>query len=378
MRLTDMSVKALAVPDKGQRTYYDNTLPGFGCRVSKGGTRTFVVLHGRSRQLTTVGRYPIISLAQARQRAKEILAESVLGKTRAPSHVSFETAAKTFMDTHTARAATKKEYQRLLDKHFLPKLRKEPVERITTNQLTRILDSLAGTPAEARHAFKIIAALFRWIETRKWIDRTPLHGFKCPRPAPRRQRKLNDDELTIVIRKAQAWPTAIGQIVLLLILTGQRRGEIGGLRWSYIDTEARTITWPGEVVKNGITHTVPYGDMVTAILGQLHKNGDVLFPARGSEDKLYCGWSKTAVSFVKACGIPHFTLHDLRRSFASGMQRLGVPVEITETLLNHVSGSFDGIVGIYQQHRYTDECRDAITKWEAHLTKLLATSRQAA
>lgn len=378
MPLSDMTVKKLAPPPRGQQTTWDDALPGFGCRVSQGGTKTFVVVHGRNRQRTTIGRYPIITLAQARQRAKEILAESVLGKSRKPSHVSFETAVQTFVDTHTARAATRKEYHRLLDKHFMPKLRKEPVERVTTNQLAKVLDGLADRPSEARHAYKVVAALFRWIEGRKWIDRTPLHGLKCPKPGPKRRRKLNDEELAVVMRKAQAWPASIGQIVQLLILTGQRRGEIGGLRWSYIDKETKTITWPGDVVKNGTTHTVPYGDMVQAILDQLPKKGDVVFPARGSEDKPYCGWSRTAIGFAKATGIPHFTLHDLRRSFASGMQRLGVPVEVTESLLNHVSGSFDGIVGVYQQHEYAAECRDAITKWDAHLARLLAASRQVA
>lgn len=378
MRLTDTSVRALAAPETGQRTYYDDTLAGFGCRVSVAGSRTFVVQHGRNRQLTTIGRYPIISLAQARHRAKEILAESILGKTRALSHVSFETAVDTYISTHTARASTRKEYRRLIDRHFMPKLRREQVERITTNQIARIIDGLRDTPSEARHAFKAAAALFTWIEGRHWIERTPMHGLKCPKPAPKRKRKLNDEELGIVLRKAMEWPTQLGEIVQLLILLGQRRGEIGGLRVSYVDRAAKTVTWPGEVVKNGITHTVPYGAWAASILDRVPNQGDLYFPARGTDDELYSGWSKTAIAFVKACSIPHFTLHDLRRSFASGMQRIGVRIEITETLLNHISGSFDGIVGVYQQYEYVEECRDAINRWEIHLRNILdAPSRPA-
>ena len=114
--------------------------------------------------------------------------------------------------------------------------------------------------------------------------------------------------------------------------------------------------------------------MLAAALDEIPNSGDLLFPARGSEDKPYCGWSKTGLSFIVKCGLAHWTLHDLRRTFASGMQRLGVRMEVTEKLLNHVSGSFDGIVAVYQRHNYLDEMREASAKWEAHLTKLLQDS----
>jgi integrase len=372
MRLTDMTVKALAVPPNGQRTYYDDTVPGFGCRVSKSGSRSFVVQHGRSRQLTTIGRYPIISLAVARQRAKEILAERVLGKHRAPTHVSFGQAVDTFIETHEARATTTAELKRLLTRHFLPKLRLEPLERVLTHDLTRIIDKIAADrPSEARHAYKAASALFNWAARRRMIEHSPLHGLMPPKAAPSRERVLTDEELGIVLGKALAYPSSLGWIVRLLILTGQRRGEIGGLRRSFIDPTARTITWPGDAVKNGRTHTIPYGDLAAAVIEAVPHEHDLLFPARGTEDRSYCGWSKTGLSFIASSGIPHWTLHDLRRTYASGMQRLGVRVEITEKLLNHASGSFAGIVAVYQRHSYAAEMREAVELWERHVAKLL-------
>ena len=122
MRFTDMTIRTLALPENGQKTYFDDTLPGFGCRVSQGGTRSFVVMHGRSRQLTTLGRFPVITLSSARQRARELLAEQMLGQTRAPSHVSFAEAVEQFVASHDGRDSTKKEYARLLNKHFVPRL----------------------------------------------------------------------------------------------------------------------------------------------------------------------------------------------------------------------------------------------------------------
>ena len=331
MRLTDLSVKALAPPERGQKTYWDASLPGFGCRVSQGGTRSFVVMHGRSRQLTTIGRYPVISLGDARQRAKEILAERVLGKTRVHSNISFEEAVAKFLDIHEVRERTKAEYARILRRHFLPKLRREPLERIHTTDLTRIIDRLASTPSEARHVYATASVFFNWALSRRLIEQNPLAGVRAPKTSASRDRVLTDDELAIVLSKATVNASTIGAIVRLLIFTGQRRGEIAGLRWSYIDPDERTITWPGEAVKNGRRHIIPYGMSVAALFDTVPKSTSLLFPARDHDDRPFSGWSKTGVLFSRSCGIEPWTLHDLRRTFASGMQRLGVRVEVPKS-----------------------------------------------
>lgn len=371
MRFTDVTIRALPLPLKGQKTHWDDALRGFGCRVSIAGTRSFVVQHGRNRQLTTIGRYPVVTLSQARQRAKEIMAERVLGKSRAPTHMPFGDAVEQFLAASDVRASTLKEYKRILNKHFMPRLRLEPIERITTFDLTRIVDKMSDTPAEAHHAFAIVKALFNWTVSRRVIQFSPLSGVRPPKSNPSRERVLTDDELRIVYSKALACTSTMGWVVRLLVLTGQRRGEIGGLRRSYIDLEAKTITWPGEMVKNGRTHTLPYGPMTAAIIAEVPGDDDVFFLARGSDDKPYCGWSKPGLNFIQSCGIAPWTLHDLRRTFASGMQRLGVRMEVTEKLLNHVSGSFHGIVAVYQRHSYLSEMREAQERWEKHVAALL-------
>ena len=119
MRLTDISVRTLPVPPKGQRTYYDDTLTCFGCRVSQGGTRSFVVMHGTDRQVITIGRYPVITLSDARKEAKRILAERTLGKHRAKS-ISFDAALALFLAAckQKNRSRTVADYTRLLKRHF--------------------------------------------------------------------------------------------------------------------------------------------------------------------------------------------------------------------------------------------------------------------
>src|SRR6266852_5525504 len=119
VRLSDLTIKKLKVPESGQVAYTDDSLPGFSLRISHGGTKTFVLVHGRLRSRTTIGRYPIVPLAQARQKAKEILAEKTLGKGR-PRNISFEQAKATFVkecEQHN-KARTVNDYTRLLARHF--------------------------------------------------------------------------------------------------------------------------------------------------------------------------------------------------------------------------------------------------------------------
>ena len=131
MKLTDITVNALQPPEQGQKTYVDDALPGFGVRISSGGVKSFVVVHGRSRTRTTIGRYPVVTLADARVAAKRVLAERTLGKHRMPT-IAFQEALTLFLETHcdqNNRPGTKKETKRLLERHFLPSLRHERLDQ---------------------------------------------------------------------------------------------------------------------------------------------------------------------------------------------------------------------------------------------------------
>jgi integrase len=377
LNLSDLAIKNLKPPARGQRTYLDATLPGFGLRVSQGGTKTFTLMHGEDRRLITIGRYPILTLAKARQRAKELLAEQTLGIAQTVPTLRFDEAFALFKQTHTSqknRERTAKETERLIEKHLIPKLGRRGVSDITTHDVMQLVDKLLPTPGTAIHVFWAARLMFRWAEKRRLISRSPLDGVDAPGTIEARERTLTDDELATVLRTAATTGLSIGRIVQLLILTGQRRGEIAALRWSWIDEEARTITIPGDFVKNGRTHIVPFGEMTAAVLASVPKTGELLFPARGHTDRAFNGWSKSGLAFNRSCGIEHFQLHDLRRSAASGLQRCGVRLETIEKLLNHISGSFAGIVSVYQRHDFLPEMRDAIERWEAHLDQLVSHS----
>jgi integrase len=193
---------------------------------------------------------------------------------------------------------------------------------------------------------------------------------------PPRTRVLSDAELRAVWT-ATSQPYAFNYIVRLCILLGQRRGEIGLLRAEYIDWESRTITLPPEIVKNGRKHTFPFGETAADILRKLPSEG-YLFPSTKSGSLVFNGWLYCKRELDLACPLPHWTLHDLRRTFATNMAALRVAPHVTERLLNHSSGIISGIAAIYNRFQYMDEMREAVQAWENRLKQIIASVQLAA
>jgi integrase len=360
--LTEISLRALK-SNGTQVDYWDTKMPGFGVRVGAH-AKTFVVKHANRRH--TIGRYPDLPLGKARELAKKALSKP---PTNAAS-VTFKEGLELFLQTHCARTKprTKADYDRVLSKHFAPILAKRPLEEIETHQVASIVDRLLKTPAEATHAFATIRTFFRWAVKRRYISRSPIEGMGLPAKLTPRDHVLSDPDLLSVWTAADRAGYSFGTIVRLCILTGQRRSEVAALRWEDIDADGRTIKLPQ--TKNNRSHKFPYGQMVADILSTIPTSSGLLFPARG-KDTPFNGWSKAKVKIDNDCPISPWTLHDLRRTFATNLAALRVPPHITERLLNHVSGTISGVAAIYNRHAYMDEMRDAVSKWENYLTSLL-------
>jgi len=385
IQLTDVSVRALKPPERGQETHWDKSLRGFGVRISQGGTKTFVLVNGANRQRTTIGRYPTITLSEARQAAKRILAERTLGKTR-PKVVAWDDAMERFLSDceERNRPNTVKGYRRLLKKHFA--FGRRHLSDIGPDDISHKLDRLKHAPAERNHALVAVKIFLGWVQKppRRYIPHNPCEEM-VPTKRPSRKHVLSDPELHAVYETARRGNDSYSAIVALLILTGQRRGEIGSLRHSWIDSSQRTITIPGSVAKNGLEHTFPYGDLVAGVIAEvlerIPEESDCLFPAsrehvRGKPTTSFNGWAKAKPTFDKLCGVTGWTLHDLRRVFATNLAALGVMPHVIERLLNHKFGSLqsDGLVSavaeIYNRHRYLPEMRAAVALWEKKLTEL--------
>lgn len=348
LHLTDIAVQRLK-SDGAQTTYWDDALPAFGIRVGRR-NKTWVVMFGERRQRRTVGHYPTMSLADARTEAKKLLAFK-------PQfvHITFGEALENFLaiQKERTRPVTFEALARLLRKHFLPKLAKRPLGEIKPAEVLPILDGLVKTPSTANHAFTAGRQFFRWAQARGYCT-NPFAASRPPATTHTRERVLTDKELVRVWNAADP-VTAYGKLVRLLILTGQRRGEISKLVPEWIAD--KTITLPGTVTKNHRNHILPIGTMTADLLT------DLPFP--------WFQWNDEKLALDKVAGVTDWCLHDLRRTYATKLAELGVAPHIIERLLNHITGTVSGVAAIYNRAKYDKECRAAVELWDAHLTKLL-------
>ena len=361
--ISDLTLRALAVPPRGQVDFWDTKLPNFGIRVSQGGSKTFILKVYNARR--TIGRYPLISLSEARTEAKRILAEKTLGKVR-PQSITFPHARALFLEdkARSAKARTLAEYKRLLNRLSF----KSQLATITHEDVSRELGKIKS-PSEHAHLVVVTNGFFNWCIKRRYLTENPARGISRQQSTPR-ARVLSDAELKSIWRVTTE-PTHFNAIVRLLILAGQRRGEIAALRAEYISGDLCTL--PSELTKNGRQHLFPLGSMGLHIVGQLlsSSTAQYLFPARGSQTP-FNGWSKCKNALDKKAAIAPWTLHDLRRTFATKLAQLGVAPHIIERILNHVTGTLSPIALIYNRATYLEEMRAAMALYERHLSGLFA------
>lgn len=371
--LTDAYIRSLQPPESGQVTITDATLQNFAVRVSQGGAKTFCVILGHGRR-HTIGRYGIISLADARREARRVLAEKTLGKLAVPRTAFAEAVDAYITDCRTRiRPRTLYDYQRLLKR--LP-FNGRALTEITPRGILNQLDNFP--PSEKHHAFTAARAFFRWCVRRHLIDSSPMENMQTPPNGKPRERVLSPIELKALYLACSGEKTTFSYIVSLLILTGQRRGEIARLEWLRINMAEKMITIPSEVAKNHRTHTFPYGSLTQSILDVIpsHFDSPYLFPSRtGTFTAFSQSWHqlKSKMVDIDPNISTDFVLHDLRRSYSSIMASLGVPQVVVEKLLNHVSqGTQSPISQVYNRYNYLPEMREAVLRYEAYLTTLIA------
>jgi integrase len=369
VKLTDISIRNLPLPESGQKTYFDDTLKGFGVRCSQGGTKSYVVVIGTTRRLVTLGKVGVVGLKDARQLAKEQLASYTLHGRRQYHTKPFSQAKDEFLAECGLRnkPRTVKDYTRILNSHF--KFGRTQLEDITQADVLKRIDKLKKTPREHAHAFTVARAFFRWCARHRYIEMSPIEGLKPPPKQPSRTHTLSDKEFRTVFKAARKFSYPFGHIVSLLILTGQRRGEIAALKWDWIDREEHTISLPPEVTKNGREHLFPIGELALEVLEEIPESSEYLFPAQlkiSNRTTVFNGWGKPKARFDAALeNVRPFRLHDLRRTFSTAFAQLGIPIHITEQFLNHKSGSsLGGIAGVYNKWTYLPEMREAVETYE--------------
>jgi integrase len=334
--------------------------------VSEGGTKSYVLTHGPRRQRETIGRVGVLSLQQARAEAKHRLAEYTLGKDK-PRAVAWDVATAEFPEEKALKLKprTLEDYTYELGRHFRYGTTK--LTDLTPHDLKASLSKLNHTPAEQQHAYVVLRAFMRWAHRQHYLDRNPMERMQSPYSYVPRDRILSMDE----VRKVwlAAGDDTFGRIIKVLILTGQRRGEITQLTGSMVGED--TITLPRWLAKNSRKHTFPIGPLTKEILGPRVPDNACYFPALGRTTH-FDGFSKCKPKLERRCGVAEWTIHDLRRTFVSGLASIGVQLTVIERLVNHVSGSFGGIVSVYQHYDFMPEMRDAIVRWERHIQSVTA------
>ena len=362
-------------------------------RITNTGTKSFVLVYriaGRPRRLT-IGRYPTTGLADARILAQKALAEIAQGldPRREPDEAKKETVERTttmfgilvdkFVTTHCHRhnkPSTAKETERLLKVDFLPNWRKKSVGEICKADVLGRLDEIVakGSPSAANHAYAAIRKFFNWCVQRGHIEVSPCMGVSAPSRHRSRNRVLSDEELATVWSNSGLIGGPFGSIVHLLILTAQRRGEVASMRWQDLDMEAFIWSLPAELTKSNRAHSVPLPPLAASIITALPRLDETfVFPGRGETQKPYAGFNKAKKRLDDLSGLDHWTLHDLRRTAATGMAKSKIAPHVIERILNHTTGTLGGIAGVYNRFGYIDEMRDALEQWQNHVIDVVGT-----
>ena len=371
-RLSVKSVEAWR-PEAGRQEIPDGYVRGLYLIVHPTGHKVWAVRFrygGRTRK-HTVGPYPVFGLKDARDAAVKVLRAVSEGRDPAQQRSgSIEDITAHFLEQHCKdyRPRSRQEAERLFRVNILPRWKGRKVEEVTRADVRSLLANLTSTPVVANRVHGVLNILFRWAVEHDLIAHSPVAGVRAPNKETARDRVLTDAELRAVWRAAEKEGYPFGTIVQLLILTGQRRGEVAGMAFSELYLKSGLWILPRERVKNGRRHEVPLPRQAIEILKAAPQIGDqYVFTINGTGP--FGGFSKARARLD--VDIPSWTLHDLRRTAASGMAKLGVSLVVIEKVLNHVSGSLGGIVGVYQRHEYADEKRDALQRWADHVERLV-------
>jgi integrase len=379
--LTARSIEALK-PGQDRREIPDQRMPGLYLIVQPSGAKSWAVRyrHAGTPRKHTLGSYPAIDLKSARDLAGKALRSVAEG--RDPGHEkqaakpdTVEVIARQFIERHCKNNRTALTTQRLLDQYVLPRWRGRLARDITRRDILDVLDRVvdAGKPITANRTLAAVRKMFNWAVSRDIIAASPCAGVKPPSPEQSRDRVLNDTELRNVWIAAGKIGGPFGALVQLLILLGQRRDEVAKMEWAEIDLAGRLWALPPGRVKNEQPHEIPLSEPAVAILTALPRIGDrFVLTTDGDTPSSNYGKNKRKLDALLPPDMAPWRLHDLRRGAASGMARLGINLPVIEKVLNHSSGSFAGIVGVYQRHSFADEKRRALDAWGAFIADLVA------
>ncbi len=377
----------LPTPKTGEAVYFDegrprDRAPGLALRIRSAGSRKFVFFYRLGGRLLkyTIGDASGWTLDKARATARDLRVKVERGENpaverasqRADAALLLSAVAQDYLDARkpNMKPRSHAECVRHLDRYWKPfhGMAIASIDRATVAARLRIIAKGSGAVAADR-ARSTLSAMFVWAIGEGLCEVNPVSGTNKASDDKPRERLLSDAELAAIWKAAPE--SDYGRIVRLLMLTAQRREEIGSLSWSEIDREAALITLSGERTKNHRPHEVPLSTMALAVLDAVwEREGRALVFGGGSGG--YSGWSSSKQALDESAKVTDWTLHDLRRTAATRMADLGVAPHVIEAILNHISGQKAGVAGIYNRSTYSAEKRAALELWAGHLQTVIA------
>ncbi len=421
----DLTAKALAglKPGSARREVPDGHTRGLFYVLQPSGSASWAFRYrfaGRPKKLT-LGPYPALDLRTARQMASEAAQTLARGDDPAaakqeakmaartaaeeakhatePERDLVETVATTFIERYAKKQTREKswrETERILEREVVDAWRGRRLSAIKRADVHDLLDKIVdrGAPIAANRTLAALRRMCAWAVERGIVEASPCEKVRAPASETTRDRVLSDDEIRAAWSAfdSAGWP--FGPLAQLLLLTGQRLREVGEAKWSEIDFEAKTWTIPKERAKNGVAHEVPLSEAALLVLATLphvdagRRSAGFLFTTNGKTP--VSGFSRAKDGFDKAMLAAlrktatargedpakvetpeNWTLHDLRRTAASGMAGLGIAPHVVEAALNHKSGAIKGVAAVYNRYSYGAEKRAALEAWGRRLEEIV-------
>lgn len=401
-RITKSAVDGLQAGERDS-FLWDDRVSGFGVKVTPAGRKVYIFQYrmgGRGAKVRryTIGRHGALTADNARGEAGRLSLLVSQGidpqddkaeRQRESVELAFEGYVARFVEEclRVDWPASWDDAERTLRRYALPVLRSKSLPQIQRKDVTAVLRPLRKMPATEKKVFAILRRLFRWAVNNGDLDVSPMLDMEGPEGAEARDRFLKDWELRLVWDACGALGYPFGPLFRLLILTGARREEVASLPWSELDKASALWSLPAERAKNANATDISLSSgAIKEIenLRDIRDDRDKRWPRKGylfttTGTTPVSGYSKAKKRLdalvAKANGgeaLERWTLHDLRRTLATGMQKLGVRFEVTEAILNHVGQSRAGVAGVYQRHDWGQEKRAALQAWSDHIERLVS------
>jgi integrase len=356
-----------------------------------GGHLTLVAarrLAAETRRQLALGRDPAAAYLAEKQRTRAAAIENGTN--------TFAAAARDFIEQYSKQRIRRwKEEARLLgfypndlapiDKGLAERWRDRPISEIDDHDIYSVVDetrrhgapglerrSEGETESRARALYAVLSVFFRWLRQHRRVDRNPCTDVHRPAAAKARDRVLTNGEIIKFWAATNTVGEPFGAVLKLLLLTGARLNEVTGMRHDELSEDGMQWMIPSNRTKNHRPHVVPLPPLARDILASVRRieNSDLVFTTTGKTP--ISGWSNVKIRLDALMGdLPHWIVHDLRRSTATHMAEIGIPPHIVEACLNHISGAKASVAGVYNRAQYSAEKKATFDRWAAHLEALV-------